>query len=150
MLSGCMVWQGYRDADGYGTLKDEDGKTRRAHRYMWTKFVGPIPKGYVLDHMLAARPVSSGPCTHGPACMNPAHMQAVPVEVNAALVRNWHRAKTHCPQGHRYDTLFDGDDVVELGHAVVYYCADGRIRRFCSACDKARKSARRKPVRPTV
>lgn len=143
MLSGCHVWMGRKNADGYGVVY-VDGKSRLVHRYVWSVTNGPIPAMHVLDHMIADREVAPGPCVHGPACCNPDHVEVVTVTVNAKRVRNWQRAKTHCPSGHRYHDLIDDDgNVVESGHGKYYDCADGRTRRFCTTCSAQRKYAKR-------
>lgn len=66
--TGCWVWQGWKSGNGYGQLK-RDGKKHMAHRYVYEKFVGPIPKGLVLDHV-------KGKCKHR-ACVNPDHLEPV-------------------------------------------------------------------------
>lgn len=119
--SGCWLWTGPLDRDGYGTVY-ADGKTRRVHRYVYEQLVGPIGARQVLDHLKDDR----GPCKHRHCC-NPAHLQPVTVEVNAKRVRPWNAEKTHCPQGHPYDQF-----------AVTYACKDGRERRFCRECRRLR------------
>jgi len=62
---GCWEWAGLKSDTGYG-LVDLDGKRQQAHRASFEHFKGPIPEGFVIDHMC-----------HNPACVNPAHLQAV-------------------------------------------------------------------------
>lgn len=144
MFSGCLVYQGRRTADGYPVAWVE-GESRLVHRYVWEKAVGPIPPKHVLDHLLRDRTEAPGACVHGPGCCEPAHLEPVPVTVNAKRVRPWNRSKTHCPSGHRYDPLFDEDGVLlEEGHAAYYQCADGYQRRFCGTCRKRRGNLRRR------
>jgi hypothetical protein len=127
--TGCMLWRGYADAAGYGQVS-VDGRIRVIHRYMYEMVVGPIPPKYHVDHRLANRETNPGPCIHGPRCCNPDHLQAVPLEVNLSLVRNWNRRKMHCPRGHEYAV-----------HGYERQCADGRTRRYCKLCEggKSRK-----------
>lgn len=47
--SGCLVWTGGREVDGYGRL-GVDGKLMRAHRYAWERVNGPIAPGKQVDH----------------------------------------------------------------------------------------------------
>jgi hypothetical protein len=86
--SGCHVWQGRKNAKGYGQV----GRHGLAHRVAYEAACGPIPDGLVIDHLCRNR-----------ACCNPAHMEPVtpgenvrrgncPPMVNAR--------KTHCKSGH--------------------------------------------------
>jgi hypothetical protein len=61
--SGCHLWTGHRDADGYG-LTSAEGKRRVAHRVAWEVANGPIPEGMIVMHT----------CDN-PACCNPEHLQ---------------------------------------------------------------------------
>lgn len=60
--TGCWVWSGCVGADGYGKLKRQ-GKTLRAHRFFYERFVGPIPPGLVVCHRCDT-----------PRCVNPEHL----------------------------------------------------------------------------
>jgi hypothetical protein len=68
--NGCWVWQGTLNPKGYGGLR-RDYQTWLAHRWVYTREIGPIPPGYDLDHR----------CKE-PACVNPDHLEAVLPEVN--------------------------------------------------------------------
>lgn len=60
---GCWIWRG-RSGDGrYGAFCCE-GKSVRAHRWIYEKVCGSIPKGLVLRHK----------CDR-PKCVNPAHLE---------------------------------------------------------------------------
>jgi hypothetical protein len=50
--SGCLLWTGYADEDGYGQIKvgGRGGKPTRAHRLAWEMVNGPIPKGLEVLH----------------------------------------------------------------------------------------------------
>lgn len=128
-VTGCLVWVGALDRDGYGVLYGEDGKTHRAHRYVYAKLVGPIPKQHTLDHLLADRPIKPGSCVFGPACCEPDHLEPVLVKVNAGRVRNWNSAKLCCPRGHAYDES-----------NTIHY----RGRRYCRICQNVRRANRQK------
>ncbi|MBO1267099.1 HNH endonuclease signature motif containing protein [Arthrobacter cavernae] len=68
-----------------------------AHRVIYEKLVGPIPKDYVIDHICRVHD-----------CVNPEHLRAITRSQNADA----NRIKTHCPRGHAYDeknTYIDGD-----------------------------------------
>ena len=93
--SGCWLWIGSRNAKGYGLIRI-DYVLYRAHRISYEIYVGPIPEGLVLDHV-----VSRG-CT-STSCVNPAHLEPVTNVENQKRGRpNPNVFKTHCPKGHEY------------------------------------------------
>ena len=63
--NGCWIWQGALDVDGYGKISVR-GKQLYTHRVMYEIAFGPIPEGLQLDHLCRT-----------PACMRPAHLEAV-------------------------------------------------------------------------
>ena len=115
--SGCMLWLGTVDKDGYGKFclssvsSHTNGKTSvRAHRFIYEGLRGKIPDGMVTDHKCRVR-----------SCCNPDHIEIVtPQENSSRQISNreacsragkkgsWkiagiNRAKTHCPHGHPYE-----------------------------------------------
>lgn len=131
ILSGCWVWTGATDRDGYA-LTTVDGKRRLAHRVSYELAKGPIPHRAVVDHLVEGRAIAPGPCRYR-CCVNPDHLEAVSVAENSRRVRSWNAAKMTCPKGHAYD----GDNVrYELRK-------DGGVRRHCRECDRAADRARR-------
>ena len=63
--SGCWVWQGPKNSDGYGTIGagGRRGKGVYCHRLMWSLVHGPIPDGMCVLHRCDV-----------PACVNPDHL----------------------------------------------------------------------------
>lgn len=66
----CWVWQLKIADNGYGHAT-VGGRSKLAHRHIYEKHNGPIPVGLSLDHLCRVR-----------ACVNPAHLEAVPMYVN--------------------------------------------------------------------
>ena len=121
----CWVWTGTRHKAGYGLIW-LDGKLRRAHRVMYTWFVGPIAPKLEIDHL----------CWNH-ACCNPVHLEPVTHRVNALRGRHPHVVAHRtgwCETGlHR----LEGDNLVAR--------PDGK--RACRACKNS--YARRRPDRVT-
>ena len=63
--SGCIVWAGALNDNGYGRIKVR-GVFRRVHRIAWELVNGMISDGLVIDHLCRVR-----------CCVNPAHMEVV-------------------------------------------------------------------------
>jgi len=111
----CWIWIGALDGHGYGDFRT-CGKWIGAHRFSYELYVGPIPKGLVIDHLC-----------RNPRCVNPEHLEPVTMAENTARgigqsARN--SAKTHCIHGHEFSPENTG--------------RDGRGRRICKACLSAR------------
>lgn len=62
-VSGCWLWQGRLDADGYGRFK-QGRRLRSAHRFSYELHCGPVPAGLSVLHG----------CDK-PACVNPDHLR---------------------------------------------------------------------------
>jgi len=88
----CMLWIGAKSSYGYGIFC-ADGRTVRAHRWLYERLRDPIPKGLEPDHLCRAR-----------ACVNPDHLELVTRKINIGRGETGEnqRRKTHCPQGHPY------------------------------------------------
>ena len=86
--SGCWIWQGRRDRQGYGHTKTPGDKKWLAHRLTYTVWVGPIPDGLEIDHLCRVT-----------SCVNPEHLEPVTRAENA---RRRAAAITHCAQGHEF------------------------------------------------
>lgn len=82
--SGCMLWLGSTDPNGYGTVSD-CGKKRGAHRVAWSLANDQeIPKGMQIHHACAV-----------PLCVNPDHLHLITQRENKAemLERNYYLAR---------------------------------------------------------
>lgn len=68
--SGCHLWIGASDTNGYGT-KSRFGKRWSAHRLVYEMEHGEIPKGLTVDHLCRVR-----------SCVNTRHMEIVTQKEN--------------------------------------------------------------------
>lgn len=122
--TGCLNWTGSTGAKGYGRI----GVTRESrllvHRVAFELAKGPIPAGMVIDHLC-----------RNPPCCNPDHLEAVTTAENTRRGNSGRKdaMKTHCPQGHPYDSGNTG--LTEKGH------------RYCRQCKRDKGLARRKAAR---
>lgn len=142
--TGCWLWQGRLDADGYGRFMD-DGRNVRAHRYAWDVFrdewepldwTGQLE----LDHTCRVR-----------NCVNPAHLRQVtarentlagvgPAAVNAR--------KTACIHGHPLDGVVALKSGPQTGRRM-RYCRTCKRERARDACG-TRKGAPKDPPTPPI
>ena len=60
---GCWLWQGFIFPRGYGAFRDGSSGSRRAHRWSYEHFVGPVPDGLLVLHRCDVR-----------HCVNPDHL----------------------------------------------------------------------------
>lgn len=107
--SGCWLWIAHIDSDRYGILK-VDGKNRKAHRWSYEHYIGPIPADLDLDHLCRVR-----------HCVNPLHLEPVTTGENQRRGLNG-ALKTLCVNGHAYTP--DNVMVTSAG------------RRRCIICEK--------------
>lgn len=89
----CWQWTGTKYINGYGKISSGP-QQEYAHRWSYEHYVGPIPDGYVIDHLCRNR-----------SCVNPQHMEPVTDEENKQrglgyALRNGMR--TTCINGHEY------------------------------------------------
>lgn len=72
----CWEWTGKRDKDEYGIFS-VDGKTVRAHRWLWRRLVNPdLTAQDQLDHICG-----------NPPCVRPGHIQQSDGSTHAGLTR---------------------------------------------------------------
>lgn len=118
--NGCWQWLDVLNSSGYGTFSVNCRK-QLAHRYIWEKTHGRIPKGLVIDHLCRNR-----------GCVKIEHLEVVPPKENARRGdpdkrRGAHlREKTHCPQGHPYDQ--ENTRIDTAGSRVCRQCGRERAR----------------------
>ena len=82
VVEDCWLWTGKRHRHGYGQF-NQDGDTAWTHRLSYRHFKGPIPRGFVIDHVCESK-----------ACANPAHLKAVTLSQNN-LLYHWRRRDAH-------------------------------------------------------
>lgn len=111
-MSGCWLWTGRLDTDGYGGFR-VNNRMIRAYRFAYETFVGPI-RSETVDHRCRVR-----------SCVNPAHLRLASSRDNT-LCGNGITAQlarqTTCKRGHEF---------------TVKVRADGRLRRQCDVCRSA-------------
>lgn len=119
--NGCWIWQGCKDAHGYGRTNMGNGKIKSTHVLFYTWLVGDVPKGLELDHLCMKQ-----------SCVNPDHLEPV---THAENIRRWAASLNirRCPQGHEYDP------------ANTYINPQGR--RICRICSRASGARYRKQKR---
>lgn len=121
--TGCWLWFGRIDANGYGKLSF-CGRPAMAHRIVYEMHCEIIPDGLCLDHLCRNR-----------SCVNPDHLEPVTLgentrrghvgEINRARLL----AKTHCKYGHPLsgDNLY----IVQItGQRVCLACKTNRKRQY--------------------
>jgi hypothetical protein len=90
----CWPWTASKNAAGYGRVAGKGyGAITYAHRVAHILAIGPVPAGYVIDHLC-----------RNPSCVNPAHLEAVPPRENTlrGIMPNvlLHHAR-QCIRGHQ-------------------------------------------------
>lgn len=94
-VEDCWIWKGAK-LHGYGVTSHKK-LDKYAHRWMYKKLIGPIPKELCVDHLCRNR-----------ACVNPFHMELVSIGVNVMrgdTIPSRNAKKTHCPNGHPFDEI---------------------------------------------
>lgn len=123
--SGCWNWSRVDPTTGYGRLYlNERRKKEYAHRFSYAIHSGPLVLGMDIDHLCRNR-----------ACCNPDHLEQVSHAENVRRGESGARRQeaTHCLNGHEWTP----------NNTHLRTTSQGRVRRVCRACDKARSNAKR-------
>ena len=116
---GCMLWQGADSGNGYGRIS-VGGKTRATHIVAYELFVGPVPRGMVLDHTCRNRLCFNPKCLVPRTNLENVLMGKGPTAVNAR--------KEFCLRGHKLE-----------GKNLITRVRGGRTHRECRECRKGRR-----------
>lgn len=114
--SGCWLWLGHRNRDGYGRVQI-GGQAKNAHVIVYRFLIGPVPQGMELDHKCRVR-----------CCVNPSHLEPVTHRENMLRGHGFsavNAAKTHCINGH------------ELSEENLMQGTERKIGRRCRLCTNA-------------
>lgn len=82
----CRPWSS-ASSEGYGTVM-VDGEVKYVHRLSYQLHVGPIPRGWEIDHLCHSETVRLGQCGGGTECQHrrcwePGHLEAVSSRENS-------------------------------------------------------------------
>lgn len=131
---GCWEWTGTKTKSSYGSVW-LGWERFYAHRVAYTIAHGAIPDGLTVDHLC-----------HNRRCVNPAHLEAVPLGVN--ILRSGsptakHAAKTHCVHGHPITE--PGQYILDSGGRRCLICKREKERRHD---ERLRAAGVLPPLRP--
>jgi hypothetical protein len=115
-VDGCLIWQGWKNDDGYGYVRFE-GRDQPVHRVAYLLAVGPIPDGHEVDHRCQQR-----------ACLRVEDLEAV---THAENQRRIAARQMSCRRA--------GHDWTNPRNVRVR--RNGR--RYCAECDRQDQRARR-------
>ena len=112
-ISKCIIWTGFIHPDGYGMIYRE-GKTFKAHRYLFEQSYGYIDKRLVLDHLCRNK-----------ACINLKHLEVVSIAENT---RRGKSAKLNHQKVNEIKRLY-GEGTNQLDIARAYKITQSQVSR---------------------
>lgn len=124
--SGCWVWLGKVNPNGYGATSREINGTYAAHRAVFIEHTGPLPSDLILDHLCRT-----------PLCVNPDHLDPVTHQENIARGDSSWRFRETCRSG-RHDITDPNNVYVRPGGAT----PGKRICRQCKLETQRRSDAK--------
>lgn len=143
---GCWIWTGGVTPDGYGYIHASAGRRLYAHRLAYELSQGPIPDGLTIDHVCH----NGSGCTEGTACphrrcVNPAHLEAVPLPVNVR--RGARRRSVRGPDERRAAarTWYESHREQELARSRAWRLAHPGYQREWQAARKRRATSEALP-----
>lgn len=116
--SGDWEWLGSLNHDGYGGFRigrgidGVDRGSHNAHHAAYLLFVGPVPKGYDVDHLCHRSTCRLGKLCPHRACVRPSHLETKTRGANLQRGSNrWWQADT-CAKGHPWtpESTIERDD----------------------------------------
>lgn len=101
--TGCLLWSGRLDRDGYAARVKIGGKEYRPHRLSYELYFGTVPD--VIDHNChtLSECKENSKCVHR-RCIEPTHLDSVTVSENIARGNTGihKKSQTHCKHGHEF------------------------------------------------
>src|SRR5699024_1720368 len=101
--TGCLLWEGKLDRDGYAGRIKVGGKEYRPHRLAYELYYGVVPN--IVDHLCHTNSncVDATNRTHR-RCIEPTHLESVTPAINIARGNTGINKSTltHCKHGHEF------------------------------------------------